>query len=227
MKTGIKNWVLCLALTAGVQAGMKQADTDDFHLSKNVKCLELRSYDLDEKGKWTNERWRSHLLWCSEPLSQIDPKVVKKFRKSKPVFRKSSNIGEKKAGKHINAFVIDQNDKIWRMDEIEDVVKQLGEIDTSAEAQLILWMHGYPDGKRNRKTAKGYEIDIESMEWGPEREVTDERGIAEFCTESRKVVKRAVVDRKGRIVSYRTISKSKKAEQSCIHGDPEPIYPEK
>ena len=229
MKNSIKIWIVPLILLTGFQAEARDPDVgaNDFHLSENVKCLEVRYYDLDPDHKWTNQRWMSHLLWCSEPLSKIDPSIVKKYLKAKPMVTQERNIGNKKSGRLVNAFILDKNNKIWRMDEIDDVLKQLGEIDTPAEARLVLWMHGHPGGSRYHKTAKGYTIDIELMEWGPEKDVIGAGGIAEFCTEGRKVVKRALIDKGGKIVSYRTIQKSKKAERSCIHGDPEPIYPEK
>jgi len=230
VKTGMKSLLLCLILSLGIQIEAKSADTeiDDFRLSNNVKCLELRSYDLDAQGKCMDRdrRWTSHLLWCREPLSRMNPEIVKRFRKVKPKFRKKSNIGGSKSGMCVNAFTIDKNDRVWRMDEIKDVLLQLGEIDTPAEAQLVLWMHGYPEGNRHRKTAKGYAIDIKSMEWGEQKSATGAGGIAEFCSEGRNIIKRALVDGKGRIVSYRTIFRSKKVEQGCIHAEPEPIYPE-
>ncbi|WP_041672759.1 hypothetical protein [Sulfurovum sp. NBC37-1] len=85
------------------------------------------------------------------------------------------------------------------MNEIVDVIGYMGEIDTPAEAQLILWLHSKHEGKQYRKTSKGY------------------GKIAEICEEYREVIDKAIVNKKGKIVSYKQVSIAKKGQVSCIH----------
>lgn len=106
------------------------------------------------------------------------------------------------------------------MNEIVDVVEYMGEINTPAKAQLILWLHGKREGTKYRKTSRGYEMLIE-YEWiGPEIHRTGAGGIAEFCNKVGKATDRAIINKKGKIVSYQQIWRSKKSSLSCIHADP-------
>ncbi len=40
-----------------------------------------------------------------------------------------------------NGFMIDDQQKIWRMNEVSDVINYLGKIDTPAELKLVLWLN--------------------------------------------------------------------------------------
>jgi hypothetical protein len=109
--------------------------------------------------------------------------------------------------------MIDKNDKVWRMDEVKDVITQLGEIDTPAEARLILWIHGYTNGNHYYKTAKGYEITYryETIENGCNKECPG----STQCVEKKEVTEKALVNKKGDIVSRKKL-KTEPLTKECI-----------
>jgi hypothetical protein len=207
MKNTIKVVTICLMAT-GVALAAKQPNVsaNDIHPVENVKCLEIRSYDNNPNNKNTYHRWIRHVTWCSEPISNIDPAVFKKFRTAKPMRTKGSNIGGKHPGRLINGFMIDKNNKVWRMDEVKDVITQLGEIDTPAEARLILWIHGYTNGNYYYKRAKGYEITYTYE--------TTESSQHSQCVDHKEITEKALVNKKGKIVSRKKL-KSKFMSQEC------------
>ncbi len=201
-----------MAVVGQVEAKQPNVSANDIHPSENVKCLEIRSYEVNQKKQQSNHKWIIHMTWCSEPISGIDPVVVKKFRTAKPMSTKGSNIGGEKFGRFVNGFIIDKNDKVWRMDEVKDVITQLGEIDTPAEARLILWIHGYTNGNHYYKTSKGYEITYTY-------ETTDKEckgcpGTTQ-CVEKKEVTEKALINKKGEIVSRKKL-KSRSLKRECI-----------
>jgi hypothetical protein len=62
-----------------------------------------------------------------------------------------------------NAFMLDSNSKMWRLNEVADVVDILGKIDTPAELKMLLWINNLLRGESDenfkdkyKKTANGY-----------------------------------------------------------------------
>ena len=207
MKKTIKAVSILLMLTSvHLIAKQPNVSANDIHPSENVKCLEIRSYENNPKNKNTYHHWVRHVTWCSEPVSSIDPVLYKKFSKAKPMRTKGSNIGGNSPGRLINGFLIDKNNKVWRMDEVKDVITQLGEIDTPAEARLILWIHGYTNGNHYYKTAKGYEITYTY-------EIT-ENSKSSGCVDHKEITEKALVNKNGDIVSRKKL-KSRVMGQEC------------
>ena len=95
------------------------------------------------------------------------------------------------------------------------MIGYMGEIDTPAEAQLILWIHSKHGGTKYRKTSKGYEIIIKYYKSYPSD--AGDKTIAEICEESREVIDKAIVGKKGKIISYKQVSIAKKGNISCMH----------
>ena len=195
-----------MAAVVQVEAKQPNVSANDIHPSENVKCLEIRSYENNLNNKNTYHRWIRYVTWCSEPISGIDPALYKKFSTAKPMRTKESNIGGSHPGRLINGFIIDKNNKVWRMDEVKDVITQLGEIDTPAEARLILWIHGYTNGNHYYKTAKGYEITYTYE--------TTENSKSPQCVDHKEITEKALVNKKGEIVSRKKL-KSRVVGQEC------------
>ena len=196
-----------MAAVVQVQAKQPNVSANDIHPSENVKCMEIRSYENNPNNKNTYHRWIRHVTWCSEPISGIDPVLYKKFSMAKPMRTKESNIGGSHPGRLINGFLIDKNNKVWRMDEVKDVITQLGEIDTPAEARLVLWIHGYTNGNHYYKTAKGYEITYTYK--------TTENSKSPQCVDYKEITEKALVNKKGEIVSRKKL-KSRSLKRECI-----------
>ena len=119
---------------------------------------------------------------------------------------KGSNIGREHPGRLMNGFMMDKNNKVWRMDEVKDVITQLGDIDTPAEARLILWIHGYTNGNHYYKRANGYEITYTYE--------TTESSKNSQCVDHKEITEKALVNKKGEIVSRKKL-KSKFMGQDC------------
>ncbi len=121
-----------------------------FNLKDHVAYLEIR---WEEKGN--NE----YMIIKKVPLDSFGTKIVKQFHDLKPKYSAKANLLNKG-----NAFFIDDKGKIWQMDMIEDVMSLLGDIDTPAEAQLVLWLHRGCNAKEYSRTSKGYKMLVEEHE---------------------------------------------------------------
>ncbi len=214
MKKTIKTVTAMIMMTAVVQVEAKQPNVsaNDIHPSENVKCMEIRSYEVNPNKQQSNHKWTIHMTWCSEPISGIDPIVVKKFRTAKPMSTKEGNIGGQTSDRLINGFIIDKNYKVWKMDEVKDIITQLGEIDTPAEARLILWIDGHTNANHYYKTPKGYEITY--MYETTDNECKGCPGTTR-CVEKKEVTEKALVNKKGEIVSRKKL-KSRSLKRECI-----------
>ena len=138
---------------------LKEYPPSAYTLKSDVACLEIRRYIVEEN---TNKRVKQ-APWIV--LSIISPSVsrrtLKHFKKIKPNLSLSSDIRKDELHNTItNAMVLNRDKKMMRMYEIVDVISFLGEIDTPAEVQLVLWLYGY-DGFKYRKTSEGYAVKIE------------------------------------------------------------------
>lgn len=225
--------IVCLALAmTGLHAketqwqnlkSLYRYSSSDFSLDETIAVMEIRCY-----GTYSNfQKYNKPTLkmkFHKTPSKLLDAKLVKRFENSTPNLSKNGNIHRtsKSSPDITNAFVIDNHGKIWRMNEIADVIGFMGEIDTPAEAQLILWLNAKQEGKKYRKTSKGYEILIKYGKSYPSDK--GDKSIGEFCNEIREVTDKAVVDKKGKIVSYKQVDIAKKGLLDCLHPSP-PMHP--
>ena len=187
-----------------------------FHLKDDVSVMEIRHYGTYSNFKKYNKP-TIMMKYYKIPLKLLDPKLVKRFKNTAPNLSKSGNIHRtsKNSVEITNAFIMDNSGKILKMNEIVDVIGFMGEIDTPAEAQLVLWLHSKREGTKYRKISKGYEIIIKYYKSYPS-DGGDKR-IAEICEENREVIDKAIINLKGKIISYKQVSIAKKGSISCIH----------
>ncbi len=197
--------------------------TSAFHLKDDIAVMEIRCYDTYDNYKKYNIP-TLNMKFYKTPLKLLDSKLVKRFKNSVPNLSKSGNIHRisKNSVEISNAFIIDNSGDILQMNEIVDVIGFMGEIDTPAEAQLILWLHSKREGTKYRKISKGYEIIIKYEKSYPLDKGSKKR--PEYCYDIREVTDRAIIDKKGRIVSYKQLSIVKKYYSPCLHpSPPEPL----
>ena len=187
-----------------------------FHFKDDISVMEIRRYDTYDNYKKYNKP-TIEMRFYKTPLNLLDSKLVKRFKNSAPNLSKSGNIHRtlKNSVEISNAFIINNSGDILKMNEIVDVISFMGEIDTPAEAQLILWLHSKRKGTKYRKISKGYEIIIKYYKSYPS-DGGDKR-IAEICEESREVIDKAIINSKGKIISHKQVSIAKKGSISCIH----------
>ena len=193
--------------------------SSDYHLKEGVAALEIRSYGI--RHNYT-EGHVSVGIYVT-PLKQLNEKLVKRFQKAKPDLSRKSDIrNPPDFKKNISrAFVITNKDEVFRMNAVSDVISFLGEIDRPAEAQLVWWMHSRYSGRKDtkqwksayspgwrsgkyRKTSKGYEMMMTytiSRSYG--------RKIYEQCNDAQDFTDKVIVDKKGTIVDFRQVYKSK------------------
>ena len=101
-------------------------------------------------------------------------------------------------------------------------VMEIRRYGTPAEAQLILWLHSKREGTKYRKISKGYEIIIKYEKTYPSNK--GDGKIAEICEEIREVTERAIVNKKGKIISYKQVGIAKKGRVSCMHPAQNIVY---
>jgi len=202
------------------EASWKKLDRDElssykrgeYHLRQDVQCLEVRRYPVNKNNKLNRNYWSNVITWCVSPYKSFDPKLIKAFRNAKPNLSRNGNMGKNEAGLISNAFVLDSKDKMWRMNMVEDVVRYLGEVDTLAEARLILWLYGKQKPYRYRKTSKGYEFLIA---YTKSTAGCDTCKSTETCIEDKEIKEKAIVDKKGNIVLFKQLY-SKILQVECI-----------
>ena len=187
-----------------------------FHLKDTVSVMEIRRYGTYNNFKKYNKP-TIMMKYHKTPLKLLDLKLLKRFKKSAPNLSQSGNIHRtsKSSAEITNAFIIDNSGKILKMNEIVDVIGFMGEVDTPAEAQLILWLHSKREGTKYRKISKGYEIIITFEKTYPSNK--GDGKIAEICEEIREVTDRAIINKKGKIISYKQVDIAKEGRVSCMH----------
>lgn len=105
---------------------------------------------------WEENGKNQHMNLWRNSGRVIDKKKSTQFHSLKPKYSSKANMRNKG-----NAFYIDRKGKFWQMDMKEYVISLLGDIDTPAEAQLVLWLHKGQNGKKYQKTLNGYKILVE------------------------------------------------------------------
>ena len=184
----------------------------EYHLRQDIQCLEVRRYPVNKNNKLDRNYWSNIITWCVMPYKSFDSKLMKGFRKAKPNLSRNGDIGKREAGFISNAFVMDRENKMWRMNMVEDVVRYLGTVDTLAEARLILWLYGKQKPYKYRKTSKGYEFLIT---YTKSIAGCDKCKSTETCIEDKEIKEKAIVDRKGNIVFFKQLY-SKILQEECI-----------
>ena len=206
-----------------------------YQLKEDIDVLEIRAYGIRSKYK----TYHTSIGIYVKPKKELSKKLVKKFSKAT---LNSSRKGDIRIppdfkGNISRGFILYKNGKIFRMNEMSDIISCLGEIDTAAEAQLVLWLHSQYSGvkqtakgklsyrpavlnQKYRKTEKGYEIVTKYT-----ISHSYSRSKWEWCNDEQNFTDRAIIDKRGKIVGFKQLSKSKiKSECSEVvcHSLPEP-----
>ena len=146
---------------------LKAYSPNSYNLAKDIKYLELRRYtysnskNLTKRG--TSPRYE---LIAVAKRGSVSKKLIKKLRSYPPILSKKADIHTSgiciMSGCNFlkgNAFVIDNKNKMWKMDEASDVLTYLGKIDTEAELKMLLWVKSIKyDNSKYRKVKNGYEV---------------------------------------------------------------------
>jgi hypothetical protein len=152
---------------------LKEYAPSAYSLKKGVEYLEIRAYYKDiGESSYDTSSYEALLSIYRKPLVSFDSKIVKKFKSTQPNLSKETNIKQNTmclmqgcVSRISNAFMIDSQGKVWRMNRVEDIVSMLGEIDTPSEAKIVLWLNekhrdiadtNHKD--KYRKTSKGYRV---------------------------------------------------------------------
>ncbi|GEM_PF-1101797 len=171
MKKIILCFVICIAFISSLDAKwnvlkpLSEYGASDYHLKEGVVYLELRQYLTKEDGSLSQKPYEKTLSFYRKDLKELERQKVKKFKKLKPIDGLKSNIHISRRESYgigcyytYNAFLIDNKYKMYKMNDIEDILLYLGEIDTPAELQTFMLLKNKPYGNKYRKTSKGYDI---------------------------------------------------------------------
>ncbi|SFV62485.1 hypothetical protein MNB_SV-9-904 [hydrothermal vent metagenome] len=122
----------------------------------NINCLELRAYPINPSTrKQITNRWTVPISICKD----IQDNVLSRFQNIKPDLSYKCNIRKNQILPVVlNAMTIDNDGKIWSMNEIKDVLGFIGDIDTPAKLQLVLWLYGENEGCLYQKRFNNYEV---------------------------------------------------------------------
>ncbi len=122
----------------------------------DINCLELRSYPINPSTrKQITDRWTVPISICED----VKDDIFKRFQNIKPNLSCKGNIRKNQILPVVlNAMTIDKNGKIWSMNEIEDVLGFIGDINTPAKLQLVLWLYGENEGSYYQKKFNDYEV---------------------------------------------------------------------
>ncbi len=201
-----------------------------YHLKKHIDVLEMRSYYPGNK----DFGYRPDIDIYVKPENKIDKKLLASFKKVKPNFSRKSNIAypPDALGKTNRAFALYDDGKISRMNEISDVLQILEEIDTPAEAQLVLWLYAKhrkslpktlkgakvvevsPVSEKYRKVNKGYEILSKFNVYSTKPGTTfQSKSITASMLYHQTITIKSMINKKGKIVSFEQVQKSKITEE--------------
>ena len=143
--------------------------SSEYNLSSTIKYMEVRLYNIQTirgQKKFISPNYKTITAIKS---SNISNELIAKIKKYPPIFTYLSNIhssgmcvmsgcGHNKG----NAFIVDTHNKVWKMDEVSDVLNYLGDIDTEAELRLLLWLKSIKyENSKYRKIKDGYEVIVE------------------------------------------------------------------
>ena len=144
-----------------------------YTLKEGVEYLEIRSYYSGSEDKGYNiKKYETLVSLERTPLKSFSPKMLQKFKALSPNLSKQTNMKKSSfclmsgcISRISNGFMIDSHGKMWRMNTVNDVIGMLGEIDTPAEAKLVLWLNDKNRGTSDenhkdkyRKTSKEYTV---------------------------------------------------------------------
>lgn len=143
--------------------------SSEYNLSSTIKYMEVRLYNIQTSRDQQEYISQNYKTITAVKSSKISNELIEKIKKYPPIFTYLSNIniggmcvmsgcGYNKG----NVFIVDEHNKVWKMDEVSDVLNYLGDIDTEAELRLFLWLKSvkYKNSKY-RKIKDGYEVMVE------------------------------------------------------------------
>jgi len=151
---------------------LKDYSPTDFNLKKGVEYLEIRTYFKGQRNReYNTKKYQIDVSMGQTPLSFFEPKLIKMFKKVAPNLSKETNLKYMSfclmggcAFKISNGFMIDSRKKMWVMNTTEDILNMIGEVDTPAEAKLVLWLNNKKRGEQKEdiyqyhQSTNGYKI---------------------------------------------------------------------
>ncbi len=147
----------------------------DYRLNSNIAYIELRRYQKYIKSGSNMDKSFNSNIYIKVLQIGEQPKIssnqLRRFNSIKGDFGDISNIRKDSMSlmsgcscNIVNAFMIDKNSKMWRLNEVKDIVNSIKPIDTPAEIRLIIWLHYIKFDKskiRYKKIEDGFDILLE------------------------------------------------------------------
>lgn len=142
-----------------------------YQLKKNIAYIEIRRYETDSDYK-TVVKKGYEVIWKAyrKPLENFPQAVIHRFKAALPNFSEESDRNKYNYFLTFstyetrffvtNAFYIDMQGHIWRMNTKEDIIAIILPIDNTADLNALMWLKKEPYAriKSYRKTYDGYEV---------------------------------------------------------------------
>ena len=141
-----------------------------YNLASDIKYLELRIYTYSNSKELTKRGSHPRYeLVATAKRAATSKNLIKRLRKYPPILSPKADMHASGmcvmsgcSFRRGNAFVIDNKNKMWKMDETSDLLTYLGKIDTEAELKMLLWAKSFKyDNSKYRKVKNGYEVIVE------------------------------------------------------------------
>ena len=210
----VLNSVYANATTWQYLKPLKKYPSHAYSLKVGVAYFEVREYTWSTQDKINKNIYKIIMSSGKMPLTSFDKKIQKRFKGVAPNLSKEANI--RKRGSCLlsgctfaqsNGFMINDQQKIWRMNEISDVMKYLGIIDTPAELKLVLWLNNEAHKKdRYRNTSNGYIV------------ISEYDNSIDNFGECGHFVYRLKVSKKGKITEKKLLKKTE-SKDGCMTAD--------
>jgi len=181
----MKKLISIITLTMILNAGyiwkdlkpIKEYTASGYKMKSDIVYLEIRQYrsyttfkPKYKKGDFNSQKYKVLLKIGKKP--KMSAKRDRNFKYSKADFSKTANIRKSSMcfmrfcdSQISNAFIIDNNGKAWRLNEVQDIINILKPIDTPAELKLLIWlknirldMKDENHKEKYKKTKSGYQV---------------------------------------------------------------------
>lgn len=152
----LKTLIAILACTITTNAGWKTLHEIEYYgpkaytLKRGVAHVEVRRYsditrETSSVSKHTKEV-KTVIQMYRRELSLFGNKIREDFKrlpsKKSDAFKKGSYAGlGGYSSWYYNGFMLDMAHKMWRLENVEDVIEMVKPVDTPAEIRLVLWLH--------------------------------------------------------------------------------------
>lgn len=203
---------------------LKAYQSKDFKFDDAIDYLEIRQYEKTTEGSRTPngrrvvndydpKKYTRLFSYVRKPLNAFEKQTVAAFKSKAPVINDATDIKKKglfgmtfSRSNRSNAFYINNKNQVGRFNKKRELISALGNIDTPAELQLVVWLEKDSEGKKYRKVSDGYEV------------ISEYSNQLHNLGECGHFTHQVHIGKNGKILSYKLLEK-KDNEVGCVMFD--------